>query len=77
VVRAFRENADQPNNLVYQFPAGSFFQNNSSILVPLTDYVKSQVADLGVAPRPDGGETFLVDAYCGSGLFSLTLASSL
>ncbi|RKP12954.1 S-adenosyl-L-methionine-dependent methyltransferase [Piptocephalis cylindrospora] len=55
----------------FEFPAGSFFQNNASILPDLTGYVRDHV---------QGGEEgrkmrFLVDAYCGSGLFSITCAS--
>ncbi len=49
-----------------EFPAGDFFQNNPFILPAFTDYVREQaVAD---------GARFLVDAYCGSGLFTLTAA---
>jgi 23S rRNA (uracil1939-C5)-methyltransferase/tRNA (uracil-5-)-methyltransferase len=53
-------------NLKFQFLAGDFFQNNPFILPAFTDYVAKQAAA--------GGAKFLVDAYCGSGLFSLTLA---
>ena len=53
-------------NLKFQFLAGDFFQNNPFILPAFTGYVAKQAAA--------GGAKFLVDAYCGSGLFSLTLA---
>ena len=53
-------------NLKFQFLAGDFFQNNPFILPAFTEYVAKQAAA--------GGAKFLVDAYCGSGLFSLTLA---
>ncbi|MEI6676029.1 MAG: class I SAM-dependent RNA methyltransferase [Verrucomicrobiota bacterium] len=49
-----------------QFLAGDFFQNNPFILPAFTGYVANQAAT--------GGAQFLVDAYCGSGLFALTLA---
>ncbi len=55
-------------NLTFQFLAGDFFQNNPFILPAFTGYVAKQAAA--------GGAKFLVDAYCGSGLFSLTLAAS-
>jgi tRNA (uracil-5-)-methyltransferase len=48
---------------------GSFFQNNNSILVSLTDYVKRHVP-----PPVEGSAQYLIDAYCGSGLFSIMLA---
>jgi tRNA (uracil-5-)-methyltransferase len=54
-------------------PAGSFFQNNNSILPIFTQYIrdnilpKDQSAD---APRI----TNLIDAYSGSGLFTVTLS---
>lgn len=54
-------------DLEFHFLAGDFFQNNPYILPLFTSYV----ADEATA----GGEEYLVDAYCGSGLFSLTLAS--
>lgn len=53
----------------FEFPAGSFFQNNNSILEPLTAYVRDAV--LGTSAE---APTHLVDAYCGSGLFAITLS---
>ena len=53
-------------DLTFQFLAGDFFQNNPYILEAFTGYVARQAAA--------GGARFLVDAYCGSGLFALTLA---
>ena len=50
----------------FDFLAGSFFQNNPFILPEFTRYVSSQARD--------SGARFLVDAYCGSGLFCLTAA---
>ena len=51
---------------VFRFLAGDFFQNNPFILPAFTGHVARQAAA--------GGARFLVDAYCGSGLFALTLA---
>lgn len=52
--------------------SGSFFQNNNAILTDFTGYAHSQIIttfeELNLADKPK----FLVDAYCGSGLFSVT-----
>ena len=48
------------------FLARDFFQNNPFILPAFTGYVRKQAAG--------SGARFLVDAYCGSGLFALTAA---
>ena len=52
--------------LALRFLAGDFFQNNPFILPAFTGHVATQAAA--------GGARYLVDAYCGSGLFALTLA---
>ena len=52
--------------LKLRFLARDFFQNNSFILPAFTGYVRAQAAA--------SGARFLVDAYCGSGLFALTAA---
>ena len=49
-----------------RFLARDFFQNNPFILPSFTGYVRAQAAA--------SGARFLVDAYCGSGLFALTAA---
>ncbi|KAK6356571.1 tRNA(m5U54)methyltransferase [Orbilia javanica] len=51
-------------------PAGSFFQNNNSILEKFTGFVQEQLVIPGLAER-DSSESYLIDAYCGSGLFSI------
>ena len=51
-----------------RFLARDFFQNNPFILPAFTGYVRAQAAA--------SGARFLVDAYCGSGLFALTAAPS-
>lgn len=58
--------SEKVGDLTFNFLAGDFFQNNPFILPAFTDYVA------GEAARP--GQRFLLDAYCGSGLFALTLA---
>lgn len=62
----FRATAsERVGDLEFQFLAGDFFQNNPFILPLFTGHVAKQAAV---------GVRFLVDAYCGSGLFALTLA---
>ncbi|KAG7862040.1 hypothetical protein KL939_001061 [Ogataea angusta] len=58
------------NGLRFDFVANEFFQNNNSILPKVLDYVKSNLA------LDESGDNYLVDAYCGSGLFSISCASS-
>ena len=53
-------------DITFHFLAGDFFQNNPFILPAFTGYVAEQASR--------GGSKYLVDAYCGSGLFSLCLA---
>ncbi|MEJ1973734.1 MAG: methyltransferase domain-containing protein [Lacunisphaera sp.] len=48
------------------FPRRDFFQNNPFILPVFTAYARGQAAG--------SGARFLVDAYCGSGLFALSCA---
>ena len=55
-------------------PAGAFFQNNNSILPKFTAYIRDHI----LPPDPKGDAKpirFLVDAYCGSGLFTITLSA--
>jgi tRNA (uracil-5-)-methyltransferase len=52
-------------------PAGSFFQNNNSILPVFTQYIRDHIL-----PRSPGHNiTHLIDAYSGSGLFTITLSA--
>ncbi|KAG9310408.1 S-adenosyl-L-methionine-dependent methyltransferase [Chiua virens] len=55
----------------FDFPGHAFFQNNNAILVPLTNYVRDAIFPSSPFENPP---THLVDAYCGSGLFSLLLS---
>lgn len=61
------ERAGEPP-LKLHFLARDFFQNNPFILPAFTRYVREQAAG--------SGARFLVDAYCGSGLFALSAASA-
>jgi tRNA (uracil-5-)-methyltransferase len=69
---------ERVGDLLFDYQAGSFFQNNNSVLVPLTSYVRDAIfpptstsESVSSTPPP----THLVDAYCGAGLFALTLAT--
>jgi tRNA/tmRNA/rRNA uracil-C5-methylase (TrmA/RlmC/RlmD family) len=57
---------EQVGALKLHFLARDFFQNNPFILPAFTGYVRAQAAG--------SGAKFLVDAYCGSGLFALSCA---
>lgn len=59
-----------PSELVFQFPSSSFFQNNNSILPDVTKYVRDNLAIDGTQPR------FLIDTYCGSGLFGVACSGA-
>jgi len=52
-----------------RFVARDFFQNNPFVLPAFVDHVRVQAAG--------GGARYLVDAYCGSGLFALAAAPRL
>ena len=57
---------EKVGDLRLHFLARDFFQNNPFILPAFTGYVREQAAATGAQ--------FLVDAYCGSGLFALCCA---
>jgi 23S rRNA (uracil1939-C5)-methyltransferase/tRNA (uracil-5-)-methyltransferase len=58
--------SERVGDLELDFLAGDFFQNNPFILPDFTAHVAAEAAGDGIR--------FLVDAYCGSGLFALSLA---
>ncbi len=60
--------SERVNDLTLQFKAGEFFQNNPFILPEMVEYVISEAAS--------EGSHYLVDAYCGVGLFALSAAKS-
>lgn len=59
--------SEKAGNLVLQFKAGDFFQNNPFALPELLRYVLKEASS--------GNASSLVDAYCGSGLFALSAAA--
>lgn len=58
---------------VFNNTAGAFFQNNNSILPRFTAYIRDTILP---PPSPTVKPiSYLIDAYCGSGLFTITLSS--
>lgn len=59
--------------------ANSFFQNNNSILPTFTSYIREHIlpktTDAATEAEQIPKITNLIDAYCGSGLFTVTLSS--
>ncbi len=62
------------DNFEFRNTAGAFFQNNNSILPRFTAYIRE-----AILPTTQSTEAkpikYLIDAYCGSGLFTITLSS--
>eukprot|EP00934_Nitzschia_sp_Nitz4_P003846 Nitzschia sp. Nitz4//scaffold6_size259037//171702//173474//NITZ4_001093-RA/size259037-augustus-gene-0.326-mRNA-1//-1//CDS//3329556950//3836//frame0 len=60
------------SGLKFRYKAGNFFQNNDYVLPLMVDAVREAVS----APIRSTGKapSFLIDCYCGSGLFALSLA---
>lgn len=58
--------SEKVGDLVFQFLAGDFFQNNPYILPEMVNYV--------IAQAKAGGCRYLIDAYCGVGMFGLSAA---
>ncbi|KAL1967934.1 hypothetical protein VTN77DRAFT_2351 [Rasamsonia byssochlamydoides] len=62
------------DDFVFKNKAGAFFQNNNSILSGFTEYIRQHVHPKDQKP----GEKpikYLLDAYSGSGLFTVTLST--
>lgn len=62
------------DNFQFQNTAGAFFQNNNSILPIFTDYIRQRIAPAS-SEDDENPIQYLIDAYCGSGLFTITLSS--
>jgi tRNA (uracil-5-)-methyltransferase len=73
VTNANAETTEYIDNFKFVNPAGAFFQNNNSILPVFTQYIREHILP---APSPTNPKiTHLIDAYSGSGLFTITLSS--
>lgn len=57
---------EKVDDFVFQFPANEFFQNNSSILLLVVDFIRCQIEDLNFK--------HIIDTYCGSGFFGISLS---
>ncbi|KAI9874219.1 MAG: tRNA(m5U54)methyltransferase [Pleopsidium flavum] len=62
------------DDFVFSNTAGAFFQNNNTILPKFTAYIRDNVlpSSLTAGEKPI---KYLIDAYSGSGLFTITLSS--
>ena len=60
---------EKVGDTLFQFKAGEFFQNNPHILPSLVDYVLAEA-------RERSDVQYLLDAYCGVGLFALSARKS-
>ncbi|KAL2006203.1 hypothetical protein VTN00DRAFT_9857 [Thermoascus crustaceus] len=61
------------DNYIFKNKAGAFFQNNNSILSGFTEYIRQHVRPKTTNPD-DKPIKYLLDAYSGSGLFTVTLS---
>jgi 23S rRNA (uracil1939-C5)-methyltransferase/tRNA (uracil-5-)-methyltransferase len=55
-------------DVIFKFKAGEFFQNNAFALPLMVDHVINEASKTNC--------THLIDTYCGSGLFAVSLAKS-
>lgn len=67
--------AEYIDDFAFENPAGAFFQNNNSILPKFTQYIRDHILPRGTDPNdPNRKIKNLIDAYSGSGLFTITLS---
>ena len=62
------------DSYVFSNKAGAFFQNNNSILPRFTTYIRDNILAHNSSTSKSEIK-HLIDAYCGSGLFTVTLSS--
>lgn len=62
---------EQVKDVVFQFEANEFFQNNRSILPTFLDFITHSLRQI------PNGYKYLVDAYCGLGFLGIALAQTL
>jgi len=61
------------DDFVFTSIANSFFQNNNSILPPFTQYIRDNI--LPPVSENEPKIKYFIDAYSGSGLFTITLSA--
>ncbi|CAD6446929.1 4b121694-3ff6-4506-9f1f-ca77c69b4e5f-CDS [Sclerotinia trifoliorum] len=70
------ESTEYIDSFLFTSIAGSFFQNNNSILPVFTKYIRDHALPPPGSSSPDLPKIqYLIDAYSGSGLFTITLSS--
>ncbi|EJD04514.1 S-adenosyl-L-methionine-dependent methyltransferase [Fomitiporia mediterranea MF3/22] len=74
---------EKVGDMLFEYNASSFFQNNNSVLVSLVEYVRAAIFPSSEKHNDNTEDTttpartaptHLVDAYCGAGLFSIMLS---
>jgi 23S rRNA (uracil1939-C5)-methyltransferase/tRNA (uracil-5-)-methyltransferase len=77
VERDYRRNVTQTvGGILFRYKAGEFFQNNPFLLPALVEHVLRQATATGSNKCNAVACSYLIDAYCGSGLFALSCAAS-
>lgn len=74
ITNANSTSTEYVDDFVFENSAGSFFQNNNSILPVFTQYIRDHILPPSDSPWA-GKIKHMIDAYCGSGLFTITLSS--
>lgn len=70
------QSTEYVDDFVFTNAAGSFFQNNNSILPHFTDYIRQHILPPTTTTTPEQKPVkYLIDAYSGSGLFTITQSS--
>jgi len=63
------------DDFVFTSIAGSFFQNNNSILPSFTQYIHDNILPPETSSTTQPQKKYYIDAYSGSGLFTITLST--
>lgn len=64
--------SDTVGGVTFRYTAGEFFQNNAYALPLMVHHVVTQAK--APLPQTNAAPRYLVDAYCGGGLFCLSAA---
>lgn len=62
---------EKVGDFIFQFPASEFFQNNNSILPHVLDYIRFHIS------KKQNSYKYIVDTYCGSGFFGISLSKDI
>lgn len=69
------ESTEYVDSYIFKNTAGAFFQNNNSILPIFTAYIRDRIISSPTTATEKSPIKYLIDAYCGSGLFTITLST--